>query len=321
MPISKSTGTVAGQANVSILTLQQYSLRAALTLPGRRVLTPTQRSSSGTTRTLYFAEDHGLNVGDLFLVGGFTNAAYNESTSNTLGAVSAVSLPNRLSYTRTSTLNEATVDVTAGSLIALGFRNLRVAVRFAIPCNANFVAQDRLWGFGLSQGANPVGATNCLYWGGYGTRPGTATYSDATKSVSISQGTNYPYIYKVGATWNAAGLQFNPGLGADRSRPQIWAIDWRRYDGSSSYGTLTVARCPDADLTREDMLYFLRSQVALASGGSVSIGGRSYYSLIYFHTTEYAPLTYAGGGVPYVEVFACDPAFPAEVYDIGYSIW
>ncbi|MCZ7635762.1 MAG: hypothetical protein M5U12_06775 [Verrucomicrobia bacterium] len=212
MPISKSTGTVTGQANVGILTLQQYSLRAALTLPGRRVLTPTQRSSSGTTRTLYFAEDHGLNVGDLFLVGGFTNAAYNEATAHTLGVVNTVPFANRLTYTRGTTLSETTVDVTAGSIIALGFRNLRVAVRFAIPCNANFVAQDRLWGFGLSQGANPVGATNCLYWGGYGTRPGTATYTDATKSLSIAQGTNNPYIYKIGATWNAAGILGLAGL-------------------------------------------------------------------------------------------------------------
>ncbi len=81
MSISKLTDTVHSVADTPILSVEQFSIRAKMQIPGSKTIAATHRASTGTTRTITLAEPHGLALGDYCLPGNFGNAAYNPASS------------------------------------------------------------------------------------------------------------------------------------------------------------------------------------------------------------------------------------------------
>ncbi len=317
MPITKTTDTVAGVDNVALLSLTQYGIRAKIEIPGKQAIAATHRASSGNNRTITLAEDHGMQVNDLFLFGGFANANYNPTTSYRIGNVLAVPAPNKLTYALTTSLTEPEVPDTTGGIVRLGFRTLRLGVRWAAPRSSSWSAGTFAHGVGLSQGTYPVGSPYCAAFFGGGGDDTTAarTYYPGPPAYTITGTSAYTLFYKRGAAWGSVLSGGTWRTAASRNSPFIRLLDLTVGSLTSSAPYFRVADFYTANQTRDMLLTTLRNPVPLGSGtfAGYTVG------LAYAGTTDTPWAEYSAGADLYLEAFIRDPAQALEIIDIGYA--
>lgn len=321
MSISKLTDTVHSVADTPILSVEQFSIRAKMQIPGSKTLAVTLRASTGTTRTVTTAEPHGLAVGDYILPGNFGNASYNPATSYGLATVTAVPSSTKVSFDWNGSLTEAETGDTAGVIVALKWKRLRMGMRWAIPRTSDLACGVNAFGLGVAQGAYPVQSANCVRWFGYSnTGQATWTYFNGNtlyipygqrglcKAGTSYTGTmsfyTYDYLSNRRAYPGALFLEFTKGTN------NYFALGWKMQ--TTSYVS---------SVTEAKFLAVLKSSIAFTSTSDQTLEGIQWSGYIeQLADGSLHPLLAVNGHDLYIETFFRAVGQPMEIMNIGYAI-
>lgn len=349
MPISKATTTIAGVTD-AYLSITQYGIRAKMNLPRAKALTTATRASSGGTKTLTFASAHGLVVQDYILVGGGTLPDGYKTGLATSGLkywwaqVTAVPSATSIQYTTGTSATEAETADTTGIVWALGFKGLRIGVRFAFTGRSGAWTTPPLgWGLMLSQGPQPVGSTTV--WGGLGVLCNSApfTFTAASGQTPAYLTPNSPGVLQMNAfgrlppssylvastTVSQNALRFS----CERAKPSVMFIDIMPglfISGGTNRGFGVYMHTNDTgslgSVTKEQFLGVLRYPSYAPSGVSglsLATVQNTCYGWYSGDTTNPGPFVLTptnNEGPLYVEFWCNDPSQPVDITDFGYAV-
>ncbi|MCZ7640016.1 MAG: hypothetical protein M5U12_30565 [Verrucomicrobia bacterium] len=322
----KTTDTVAGVANTALLGIEQYSVRAKMQIPGSKVITASHRASSGTTRTITLAEPHGMITGAYFTYGSFGHADYNPLTNHTLGIVTGVPAPNKLTYTSSATLTEAETSDTTGQILVLGWKRLRLGMRFAIPrtSTSNWDAGTFALGLGVSQGSYPIGSPQCARWWGFANAgQSTLNYFTSSGTYTVSVGNGNKLGRKVGSGWGGeANFVTSDYISLRGQAPSMVFIDAIKGTGNAwSFSWKCPVFSSISQVTAERFLAILKSPIAFLSSSDQSLEGLTLSGYIQqLSTTAFIPAVPENGADLYLEPFIRASGQPMEIMDIGYAV-
>lgn len=318
MPITKVTTTVAGESYIGGLTVKQYTLRVPIVIPSMRHLAATHRSSSSNMRTIYFAEPHGINVGERVWPGGFGTSWYDAESSYMALRVQAVGT-DWVQYAKSGVMAEGKTAVTQGGIVVQGFSALRFGFRFRVTAQENFTASNNLLVYGFSTGPHPVSSDLCGGFTGHASPGVAATYNAGTGRLGLATG--YQRLNKYLTSWQSSYSQTGSSMSATRENPEARVIDViSQLANAYLQGTRGV--CTTAGITREQFVNALRFPEAMDNSNKTL--GSLLFSNLYMSNDQQLGITafkYSPTPSLYLEVGSMDPTCGLEIFDIGYCFW
>lgn len=321
MGITKLVDTVHSVADTPILSVEQFSIRAKMQIPGSKTIASTHRASTGTTRTITLTEPHGLAVGDYVLPGNFSNAAYNPASSYGLAVITAVPSPTKLSFEWNGSLSEAETSDTAGVIVALKWKRLRLGMRWAVPRTSDLACGTYAFGFGVAQGTYPVQSASCVRFFGY------SNSAQATWTYYNSNSLYIPYnqraLRKAGTSYaSTANFNMYDYVSSRRAYPGALFIDLTK--GTGNYFAFTwKMQAPSymSAVTEAKFLGVLKSPIAFTSSSDQTLEGIQWSGYIEQVTdVNLHPLLAVNGHDLYIETFFRAVSQPMEIMNLGYAI-
>jgi hypothetical protein len=240
--------------NDKIIRMSEFSIRRRMNLP-TRLLTTVSRAASGYTRTLKFAEPHGVMVGRYIILPHRTytgvGANYSSPTDagSTLWLVQSVPDPYTLTYSHPYSVTES--ETPAAFPILPWFYRLRIGLRFAIPRTADWTDNHlfRLClGWSVDARDNPFTSGTCVHFMGMAFhRPGLAYNANGGKPyLSWPVGGGMSLCSKMGGAYDTSretplGSTVTNGgadnvLSAARATPGLMLLDMQVYQKTPPRG-------------------------------------------------------------------------------------